>query len=104
MPRTRPKMPPVSEEMKRTFTLLAEEVARWPEVTTRLMFGVRAMYRAGVIFAMLPDRRSLETPDAVAYKKTGKWLKFEVKGDDGIGSALAVLEKAYAGGAKRPPT
>ena len=93
---TRPKLPPVSEAMRHTFALLAEEVAKWPEVSTRLMFGFRALYRGGVIFAMLPDKRSLEVADAIAYKAGGAWMAFEVKGEEGIGEALAVLEKAYA--------
>ncbi len=102
MPRSnkanRPKLPPVSEEMRRTFALLAEEVATWPGVSTKLMFGFRAVYREGVIFAMLPDKRSLEVADAVAYKKGGKWVTFEVKGEDEISRALGVLEKAYEEG------
>jgi hypothetical protein len=93
---TRPKLPPVSEAMRHTFALLAEEVAAWPEVSTKLMFGFRALYRGGVIFAMLPDKRSMEVADAIAYKEGVGWKTFEVKGEEGIGAALAVLEKAYA--------
>jgi hypothetical protein len=90
----RPKLPPVSEGMRRTFALLAEELATWPGVSTKLMFGFRAVYREGIVFAMLPDKRSLEVPDAIAYKE-GEWKAFEVKGEEGIGGALAVLERAY---------
>ena len=88
----RPKLPPVSEEMRRTFALLAEEVGGWPGVSTRLMFGFRAVYREGVIFAMLPDKRSLEVADAISYKVGEEWRAFEVRE---IGGALAVLERAY---------
>jgi hypothetical protein len=99
MPRTnkapRPKLPPVSDEMRRIFALIAEEVAMWPEVSTRLMFGLRAVYRNGVVFAMLPDKRSLDVPDSIAYKDGGEWKSLEVK-EEGIGAALAVIEKAYA--------
>lgn len=91
----RAKLPPVSEAMRRTFSLLAEEVRGWPGVTTKLMFGFRAVYRNGVIFAMLPDKRSLEVADAIAYKAGGEWKAFEVKSEHGIGAALGVLEKAY---------
>jgi len=73
MARTRTKLPLVPEEMRRVFSLLAEEVCTWPDVHTRLMFGFRAVYRGG-----------------------GKWLAFEVKGEEGIGEVLAVLESAYA--------
>jgi hypothetical protein len=93
--RARPKLPPVSEEMRRTFALLAEEVSAWPDVTTRPMFGFRALYRSGVVFAMLPDKRSLEVADAIAYKEGGPWKSFELKGEQGVGGALEVLRKAY---------
>ena len=91
----RPKLPPVSEEMRRTFALLAEEIATWPGVSTKLMFGFRAVYRDGIVFAMLPDKRSLEVPDSIAYKE-GEWKAFEVKSEEAIAGALAVLERAYA--------
>jgi hypothetical protein len=99
MPRTnkrkRPELPLVSDEMKRIFAMIAEEVGMWPEVSTRLMFGFRAVYRKGAVFAMLPDKRSLEVPDSIAYKEGGEWRSFEVK-EEGIGAALGVLERAYA--------
>jgi hypothetical protein len=94
----RPELPPVSEEMRRTFALLAEEVGMWPGVSTKLMFGFRAVYREGVVFAMLPDKRSLEVQDSIAYKDGAEWKAFEVEGEEGIRAALAVLEKAYATG------
>jgi hypothetical protein len=99
----RPKLPPVSAEMRRTSALLAEEVATWPEVTMKLMFGFRAIYRGGVVFAMLPDKRSLEVADAVAYRNGGKWVTFEVKGEEGISRALGVLERAYEEGRSGEP-
>ncbi len=39
--------------MKRLSALLAEELGNWPGVTMQPMFGLRAVYRKGVIFAML---------------------------------------------------
>ena len=92
----RPKLAPVSEEMRRIFSLIAEEVAAWPGVSSKLMFGLRAIYCGGVVFAMIPDKRSLETPDAIAYKEGGEWKTFEVKGEEGIREALGVLEETYA--------
>jgi len=93
---SRPKLPRPSEVMKRLSALLAVELANWPGVTMRPMFGLRAIYRDGVIFAMLPDKRSFETPDGIAYKKDGKWTVFEVGDERGIAKALGVLEKAYS--------
>lgn len=95
MPR-RIKLPKPSEEMRYTFSLLAEEVSAWPEVTLKPMFGLRAMYRSKAIFGMIPDQRSLEIADAIAYKVKGKWVLFEMKDQQRIAGALAALEKAYA--------
>jgi hypothetical protein len=81
--------------MKRLSSLLAEELVNWPGVSMRPMFGLRAVYRNGVIFAMLPEKRSFEVPDGVAYKEGGKWKVLEVGDERGIGGALRVLEKAY---------
>lgn len=81
--------------MQRLSALLAEELGNWPGVTTRPMFGLRAVYRKGVIFAMLPDKRSFEIPDGIAYKESGKWRVFGVEDERGIAAALGVLEKAY---------
>lgn len=81
--------------MRRWCALLAEEVGAWPGVTTRLMFGFRAVYRDGVVFAMLPDKRSLEVANAIAYKEGGEWKSFEMQDEAGIGAAMRVLRKAY---------
>lgn len=82
--------------MKRISALLAEELASWPGVTMRPMFGLRAVYRNGVIFAMLPDKRSFEIPDGIAYKEGGKWKVFPVEDERRVGAALEMLEKAYS--------
>src|ERR1700680_1948079 len=95
----RPKLAPPSEEMRHTCVLLAEELVLWPEVSVRPMFGMRAFYRRTVIFAMLPDRRALENPRAIAYKlasgvqrKEGdKWKLFEMENERDIGQALTHL-------------
>lgn len=77
------------------YALVGEEVLRWPGVSTRLMFGCRAMYRSGVVFAMLPDKRSLKAKNSIAYKEGGRWKSFEMENEAGVGGALAILEKAY---------
>jgi hypothetical protein len=87
--------------MKRVSALLAAEVAGWQDVSTRPMFGLRAVYRKGVIFAMLPDKRCFESPNGLAYKEGGKWKVFDVGDERGIGRVLVVLEKAYRLAAKR---
>lgn len=69
----------------------------------RLMFGLHAFYRGTAVFAMLPDKRALESAKAIAYKlpceaqskEGGKWHLFELEDDRDIGRALVTLEKAY---------
>jgi hypothetical protein len=98
----RPKLVPVSEEMRRICEMLARELLRWPDVNMRPMFGMRAVYRRKVVFAMLPDKRALENPKAIAYKRfevqskeDEKWKLFELENEEHIGRALAHLDKAY---------
>jgi hypothetical protein len=99
----RPKLSPVSDEMKRLSMLLGEEVRRWPEVTARPMFGMRAFYRRDKVFAMLPDKRALDSPTSIAYKlesaarkKEGeKWRLFELADERELSQALACLDEAY---------
>ena len=99
----RPRLAPISEEMKRISALLSEELLHWPGVRMRPMFGMRAFYRGAVVFAMLPDQRALESPTAIAYKlPTGtqrregrKWHLFELEEERDAANALACLDKAY---------
>jgi hypothetical protein len=99
----RPRLALVSEETKNICLHLAQELLRWPDVSARSMFGLRAFYRGAVVFAMLPDKRALESPNAIAYKlpngsqtsKGPKWQLFELKTEHDIDSALARLDKAY---------
>jgi len=99
----------VSDEMRHLCALIEGEVQQWPEVTTRPMFGFRACYRKGVIFALLPETRALETPESIAYKLPAdgaregeKWRSYETHGPESVRSALALLNQAYmAAGQKR---
>jgi hypothetical protein len=105
----RPRLVPVSEEMARICVLLAQELLRWPDVSARSMFGLRAFYREAVVFAMLPDKRALENPEAIAYKMADgaegredeKWKLFELKNKHDIDNVLARLDKAYRRAAGR---
>ena len=64
----RPKLPRISEEMRRMCVMLGDEMLRWPEVRTNPMFGMRAFYRGKIVFAMLPDKRAFEDADSIMYK------------------------------------
>jgi hypothetical protein len=108
----RPKLVLASEATLYVCRLLAEELLRWPDVKARSMFGMRAFYRGAAVFAMLPDKRALERPEAIAYKlpdsdqreEGESWQLFELKGEDDVENALARLDKAYtraAGGGRK---
>ena len=89
--------------------MLERELLGWPGVSARPMFGMRSIYRGTAIFAMLPDRRALENPDAIACKLAGgpeksegpKWHLVELKNERDLAAALACLEKAYRSAAGR---
>ena len=67
------------------------------------IFGTRAFYHRKVIFAMLPDKRSLESSTAISFvtssnddeNRSPNWETFELKSRDLIKVALRSLEKAY---------
>jgi len=102
-PMSRPKFARASTEMRRISALIGDEILRWPEVTERPMFGMRAFYRKGVVFALLPDKRTMDRPNSIAYKLADddssregrKWRLFDVEDESGITDALQLLGEAY---------
>jgi hypothetical protein len=92
-----------SETTRHLAALLADEAARWPDVTLRPMFGMRALYRGAEIFGLLPGKRVLERPTAIAYKVPGgaerreseKWRLVELEEESQVAKALDRLEQAY---------
>jgi hypothetical protein len=97
----RPTLVLVSEETRHLCLLLAQALLRWPEVTTRPMFGLRAFYRGAVVFAMLPDKRALESPNAIGYKLADQWHSFDLTSEHDIEEALVRLNQAYVRAAGR---
>lgn len=99
----RPKLPRISEEMRRMCVMLGEELLRRPDVRSNPMFGMRAFYRGKVVFAMLPDKRAFENADSIMYKMANdgekregkKWTLFKLTTAEELGAALDVLDKAY---------
>lgn len=95
--------------MRRLCFLLEQELLRWPGVSVRSMFGLRAFYRGPVVFAMLADERALANPQAIAYKlpdgvrkrEGEKWRFCDLKSERDIDTALTRLDKAYAKAAGR---
>jgi hypothetical protein len=112
----RPKLVKVDAEMQRWCAQLEEEVASWPRVTTRPMFGMIAFYRDKTIFAALPRTRAAETPFSLLLKlpkirnqrlKSGRgpgasWVTFTMEAEDDMSEALRWLGRAYEQARGRP--
>ncbi len=108
-----PKLYKVSEELKAWAAMLAGELARWPGVQSRPMFGMVSFYRKDKIFAALPRTRALTSPHSIIFKfhaenaETRKarkqlqeypamrWLSFELGTARDLGTALQWLNLAY---------
>ena len=99
----RPKLPRISEEMRRMCVMLGDEMLRWPDVRTNPMFGMRAFYRGKIVFAMIPDKRAFENAESIMYKfanaaekKEGKkWTLYKLTNAEELNAALEILNKAY---------
>lgn len=111
----RPKLPKTDAEMQRWSAELEAEVMSWPDVGTRPMFGLVALYHAKQIFAALPRTRAINTPFSLMVKLPGVrddrltsngpgagWTTFTMESPEDISEALRWLERAYdrAGRAK----
>ena len=115
--RRRPKLPRVSEEMKRLVEALEAEILAWPNVTSRPMFGLNGIYRGPNIFAVLPRTRAMDVPDSIAFRllkrpqrimnelgkdkrivastQDAKWISFVMQSDSDIHAAVNWLALAY---------
>ena len=100
---TSPKLPRISDEMRRMCVMLGEEILRWPDVRSNPMFGMRAYYRGRIVFALIPEKRAFNDADSIMYKianaadkKEGKkWKPFKLTTAEELSAALDVLDKAY---------
>lgn len=114
----RPCFPAISDQMKAWAGALAADLADWPQVSMRPMFGFTACYRRDVIFALLPKSRGIESPSAIAFKlsepstpmrkriesdsrirftdiQKSRWFLFELARDEDLRDALEWLDRAY---------
>jgi hypothetical protein len=122
---TRPSLPKISEEMRRWCDFLLEEIRSWPQVTTRPMFGMAALYRHDAIFGVIPRTRAMETPTSVGFKltrpgpslkkalqkdprivlpgsKPAFWISFELTSEHDLADALLWFERAYREAGRGP--
>jgi hypothetical protein len=117
--RPRPKLHPVSEEMRHWSAMLENEVCSWPKITTKPMFGFLSFYRAGTIFAAVPRSRGFGVASSIILKFNpmppsllqkaqkdarldtstripGKgWFSFELSSNQDLRDALWWLGRAY---------
>ena len=115
----RPKLVPISEEMKQWSAMLSQEVSNWPNISSRLMFGFLSLYRKNAIFAALPHTRGVMTPNSFMFRfapmpselrakaqqtrqikseersPDAKWYIFELTSADDVRDALWWLNQAY---------
>ena len=115
----RPKLPPVSEEMKQWSAMLGEELRQLPKVKARPMFGFQCFYRGKKIFAALPATRGVGTPNTLMFRikpmppellerarkepridthnrtPGAKWYLFELSSSEDLRDVLWWLNQAY---------
>ena len=92
-----------SPEIQEWCSVLEQEMMHWPGVKVGHIFGTRAFYHRKVMFAMLPNKRTLESSTAISFITSSKedenqsanWQTFELKNRTLINVALTSLEKAY---------
>ena len=109
-PMKRSALLPASQEMRECSSILEQEMMRWPGVKVSHIFGTLAFHRRKVMFAMLPDKRSLESSTAISYRAPLKggasqdtdWRTFELTNRDLVGHALSLLDQAYKESALQP--
>ncbi|MGH9779201.1 MAG: luciferase family protein, partial [Candidatus Acidiferrales bacterium] len=102
-----------SEELKEWAGMLAAELATWPRVRSKPMFGLVGFYRGQKIFAALPRTRALTSPHSIIFKfhaenaatrrarkrlhayPAAKWVSFELRSPEDLSPALQWLDLAY---------
>lgn len=120
----RAKLPVISEEMRAWSAALAGELAGWPGVSSRRMFGFTALYRGKQIFAVLPRTRGMGSGTSLAFKfpnaaprllarlehdpristtamHASRWFVFELASDPDLKDALEWLGQAYDAAGKK---
>ena len=113
-----PQLFKIDEQMREWSVLLADEVRRWPRVEAKKMFGMVSLYANEVIFAAVPDKRTIFNAYTIIFKlnptsKTQskrmksdprvnlsfgigqKWFGFELGSSDDLRGALEWIGEAY---------
>jgi hypothetical protein len=92
---------PATQQMRDWCSILAREMLDWPGVKMCHLFGTSAFYHRKVMFAMLPDERSLDSSHAISFRASltdqqdADWRTFELTNRDLVDAALVSLKRAY---------
>lgn len=109
--------------MKAWSSALADEIATWPQVTTKSFFGFTALYRKDRIFGLLPRTRALHSANSIAFKienaspamrkrleshprlgtaeiQKARWFLFSLVSDADLHGGLDWLGRAYEAAGK----
>jgi hypothetical protein len=97
---TRSVLLPASKEVREWCSILEQEMMLWPGVKVSHIFGTLAFHHRKVMFAMLPDNRTLDGSTAISFRALlgeaeTDWQTFELAHRDLVGAALSLLGKAY---------
>jgi hypothetical protein len=94
----RPKFHKITEEMREWSALLSGEVAQWPDVALKPMFGMTSFYRRATMFGAVPATRSIGSPHAIIFKIPDPQPKLESRlaSDSRIGISIGVKQKWYS--------
>jgi hypothetical protein len=90
-----PTFSKISEEMRQWSALLTGEVAQWPKVSVKSMFGMTTFYRGSIIFGAVPATRALTSPNSVMLKfvRPSPDLQRRIERDGRIGATIGVRQK-----------
>jgi hypothetical protein len=96
--KSRPQFQKITEEMREWAALLSGEVAHWPDVSLRPMFGMTAFYRKATMFGAVPATRSIGSPNAIIFKilDPQPTLKSRLEADSRVGTSIGVKQKWYS--------
>ena len=89
---------PASKEIRELCLVLEREMMHWPGVKMSHIFGTHAFYRRKILFAILPDKRSLDGSTAISFRtplEDAAWHSFDLDGPALLGEALSLLTEAY---------
>jgi hypothetical protein len=114
--RPRPMLPRIPEEMRQWSDLLLHEISGWADVSSKPMFGMKAVYQDKAIFGVLPRTRAMDTAYSVSFKiprrnialskslnadprillgtREAKWISFELQSGDDLAGAIRWFGRA----------